>query len=214
MRRWIRLAMERLGLRRSPFYIRDNPDYHNLEAGAFSYGKPLIMGADGTPETKVSIGRFCSIGDGVRIMLRVNHPTDAPTTYPLASILGLGDTPVKCRGPVRIGHDVWIGQDALIFGGVTLGNGTIVGARAVVTRDVPPYGIAVGNPARVVRKRFGDSVIKQLEATRWWDWPEHLLRQHAGLLSRGPIDEFLRVAAQLRTTTPPQHDADADRCRD
>ena len=101
------------------------------------------------------------------------------------------------RGPVSIGHDVWIAHDAVIFGGVTLGNGCIIGAKAIVTKDVAAYDIVAGNPARLVKKRFDDATIEKLQAIRWWDWPEPLIRQHASLLSHGPIDEFLRIAQGL-----------------
>lgn len=197
--RLLRRALERAGLSRAPASLREDPDYAHIDAGAFSYGRPLIIGHDGSPETAVSIGKFCSIADGVRILLRVNHPLDAPSTFPVDVILARADprSYARSRGPVRIGHDVWIGQDAVIMGGVTLGNGAVVGAKAVVTRDVPPYGIVAGNPARLVRSRFPDAIIAQLEAAQWWDWPVERIREHAHLLTHGPIEEFLRLAAKV-----------------
>jgi virginiamycin A acetyltransferase len=205
MNRWPRLlrrALERCGLKREPFYLSENPDYAGIEVGAYSYGRPLLLGHDNTPETHVRIGRYCSLAHGVRILLRANHPLAGASTYPLEQIV-LGEEATdfaRSRGPVHIGHDVWIGYEALILGGVTIGNGAVIGARAVVTRDVPPYGIVAGNPARLLRHRFDDATIARLEQIRWWDWPADRVRKHAALLSQGPIDEFLRVAAPFSSS--------------
>jgi acetyltransferase-like isoleucine patch superfamily enzyme len=199
IKRLLRKLLELTKLRQPPFFISDNPDFSHIKSGKFSYGKPLIMGWDGTSETKVTIGRFCSIADGVRILLRVNHPIDAPSTYPFSRVMGI-DTrePYEwSRGPVVIGHDVWIGQDAVIMGGVNIGNGAVIAAKSVLTKDVPPYGIVAGNPARLIKKRFDDETIKALSDICWWDWPESLIRQHAQLLSHGKIGDFLQIAAKV-----------------
>ncbi len=179
--------------------MKDNPNLAHIQAGEFSYGQPLIMGWDGTPETKVTIGRFCSFADGVRMLLRVNHPIHSPSTYPLAKILGIDhDEPYEWSGgPIVIGHDVWIGQDAVILGGVTLGHGSIVAGHAIVTKDVPPYGIAAGNPARLVKHRFDDATIQRLLEIQWWDWPLPTIREHAVLLSTGRVDRFLKVSESI-----------------
>lgn len=192
----LRRALEKCGLIREPFFLADHPDFASLEVGAHTYGRPILLGHDDTPETRVSIGRYCSIAHGVRFLLRVHHPLTGATTYPLEQIL-LGEPAgdfARSRGPISIGHDVWIGYEALILGGVTIGNGAVIGARAVVTRDVPPYGIVAGNPATLIRRRFDAATIARLEHIRWWDWPADRVRAQARLLSRGPIDEFLRVA--------------------
>lgn len=203
--RRFRRLLERLGLRRAPYFLSENPDYAGLDVGAYSYGAPLLLGCDGTPETHVSIGRYCSFAHGVQILLRANHPMKSATTYPLGRVFGQEQ---ECdfstsRGPVRIGHDVWVGYEALILSGVTIGNGAVIGARAVVTRDVPPYGIVAGNPARLVRRRFDDATVARLEATRWWDWPEERIRAHMHLLSHGAIEEFLAFAE--RESRPDAH---------
>jgi acetyltransferase-like isoleucine patch superfamily enzyme len=191
--RRLRRLLERLGLRREPFFLRDHPDFAGLDIGAYTYGRPLLLGHDATPETRVTIGRYCSIAHGVTLMLRVDHPLDAASTYPLEQILRGGDGRdfARSRGPIRIGHDVWIGYEALILAGVTIGNGAVIGARAVVTRDVPPYAIVAGNPARIVRHRCDPATIARLEALRWWDWPEAQVRARARELSRLPVAEFL-----------------------
>jgi len=204
--RRFRRLLERIGLRRAPFFLSENPDYAGHEIGAYSYGAPLLLGCDGSPETRVSIGRYCSFAHGVRILLRANHPTTSATTYPIGRVFAQEEERdfSTSRGPVRIGHDVWVGYEALILSGVSIGNGAVIGARAVVTRDVPPYGIVAGNPARLIRRRFDDAIIARLEATRWWDWPEERIRAHAQLLSHGAIERFLEVAErESRQETPP-----------
>ncbi|HSH95614.1 MAG TPA: CatB-related O-acetyltransferase [Roseimicrobium sp.] len=176
-RKWLK-ALEWVGLRRPPFFIRDNPDYSHIPAGEYSYGKPLIMGWDGTPETRVTIGRFCSFADGVRILLRVNHPIHSASTYPVAKILG-----VPCTGPYEWSQ-----------GPVSIGHGAVIAANSVVTEDVPPYGIAAGNPARIVRRRFDEETVRSLLEIPWWDWPMADIRQHAVLLFSGDVATFLAEA--------------------
>ena len=91
-----------------------------------------------------------------------------------------------------VGNDVWIGYEAVILSGVTIGDGAIIGARAVVTKDVPPYTIVAGVPARPIRKRFDEETIARLEQLRWWDWPEDEIRRNISHIQRGQIEAMLR----------------------
>ncbi len=149
--------------------------------GPYSYGRPKIR----FPESgaRLVIGRFCSIADGVEILLGGNHRLDWATTYPFAALPGLWpeaaglDGSHVSNGDVVIGHDVWLGSQSLILSGVTIGHGAVVAARAVVTRDVPPYAIVAGNPARLVRYRMEEDRIAVLLASRWWTRPDVELRQ-------------------------------------
>ena len=95
------------------------------------------------------------------------------------------------KGDIRIGNDVWIGYEAVIMAGVSIGDGAIIGARAVVTRDVPPYTITGGVPAKAIRKRFSDDVISELLKLQWWNWPEEKIRQHIPDIQSGRIDCLL-----------------------
>jgi len=129
------------------------------------------------------IGAFCSIARGVEEM-GDSHPTDRVSSHSLgyggyyrtlAQELGAKDyqpwspfDPISA--PVLIGNDVWIGAQAMLKGGITIGDGAVIGARAVVTRDVPPYAVVVGQPARVIRHRFAPEICARLLATRWWDY--------------------------------------------
>lgn len=147
-----------------------------LEVGEFTYGEPVIRTA--WYDAKVYIGKYCSIADGVEIFAGGNHRVDWISTYPFpacpnefpAGLAKIKEHPVS-KGPVRIGNDVWLGSRCTIMSGVTIGDGAVIGAHAVVTKDVPPYTITAGNPARVVRERFPKEVAQRLIDLAWWDWP-------------------------------------------
>lgn len=137
---------------------------------------------------RLIIGKFVAIAQGTQfIMNGANHAMDGLSTYPLATF-GFGSGPSIDRqagthkGDTRIGNDVWIGREAVILPGVSVGDGAIVGARAVVGRDVPPYAVVVGNPGRVVKRRFDDATVERLLAIRWWDWPAETIQRHADLI--------------------------------
>ena len=127
---------------------------------------------------RLKIGKFCSIACGAKFLFTsANHAMRSLSTYPFPIFFeewGLDGKQIcrawDNRGDIVVGSDVWIGYEAVILSGVTIGDGAIIGARAVVTRDVPPYTIVGGVPARPIRKRFDDAVIARLQALRWWDW--------------------------------------------
>jgi virginiamycin A acetyltransferase len=128
---------------------------------------------------RLIIGKFCAIAEGARfIMNGANHAMSGFSTYPF-NIFGEGweegfDPETwhrELRGDTVLGNDVWIGMEAVILPGVTIGDGAIVGARAVVTHDVAPYAIVVGNPAKVIKMRFDQRTIARLLSLAWWDWP-------------------------------------------
>jgi len=175
---------------------------HGFSIGAYSYGRPKVR----FPESgrRLTIGRYCSIADKVEILLGGGHRLDWATTYPFAAMEGLfpdAEAPEDyhvARGDVTIGHDVWLGSGCLILPGVTIGHGAVVAARAVVTRDVPPYAVAAGNPARAVRTRFeADTVAALLEAA-WWDLPHATVSRLVPLLSSDRIDDLLAALAVAR----------------
>ena len=126
---------------------------------------------------RLVIGKFCAIAAKAQfIMNGANHALDGFSTYPF-SIFGRGwdrhhtDWAKNSRGDTVIGNDVWIGAGATILPGVKIGNGAIIGTCAVVAQDVPDYGVAVSNPAKIVKRRFAPEVIERLMAVAWWDWP-------------------------------------------
>jgi virginiamycin A acetyltransferase len=144
-----------------------------IAIGAYTYGRPKVRFAESG--ARLRIGRYGSIADGVEILLGGNHRLDWATTYPFPEMArlwpaasGLPGSDAS-RGDVIIGHDVWLGSQCMVLSGVTIGHGAVVAARAVVTRDVPPYAVVAGNPARLVRRRFEDADIDLLLASCWWD---------------------------------------------
>lgn len=129
-------------------------------------------------EHGVSIGGFCSIARFVSIQ-EDNHEVQRTTTYFVERNLFDPPEPVHLysRGPIEIGSDVWIGAGAQVHSGVKIGHGAVVAGAAVVTRDVPPYAVVAGNPARLIRLRFNADTVRRLLADAWWDWPLDRLRE-------------------------------------
>ncbi len=166
-----------------------------IAVGAWTYGRPKVR----FPESgaKLTIGRYGSIADGVEILLGGNHRTDWATTYPFPEWPALWPTAAgipgsdATRGDVAIGHDVWLGSQCMVLSGVTIGTGAVVAARAVVTRDVPPYAIVAGNPARVLRLRFDDDNVAALLASRWWEHQHARVTELMPLLLSDRTDELI-----------------------
>lgn len=148
---------------------------------------------------KLIIGKFCMIASGVSfIMNGANHLTDAVSTYPFA-IFGNGWENAMAgkvypfKGNTVIGNDVWIGYNATIMAGVTIGDGAIIATNATVVKDVAPYSIVGGNPAQEIRKRFSDDVIKELLEISWWDWDAEKITKNVQYLTGNNIDQLLNA---------------------
>lgn len=141
-------------------------------------------------------GRFCSIACGAKFLFTsANHSLKSLSTYPFPIFfedwdLNVADitTAWDNKGDIVIGNDVWIGYEAVILSGVTIGDGAIIGTRAVVTKDVPPYTIVGGVPAKPIRRRFDDAVIVRLQELKWWNWPEERIKVNLEYLQSGRID--------------------------
>jgi len=143
---------------------------------------------------KVVTGKYCSMARNIKFYLGGNHRVDWISTYPFTvfneAAKGITGHPTS-KGDITIGNDVWIGRDATIFSGVKIGDGAVVGASSVVGSDVEPYSIVVGNPARVIKKRFSDEVIEQLLKIKWWDWPAKKINKNIHLLCSDSLDAFI-----------------------
>lgn len=147
---------------------------------------------------RLVIGKFCSIACGARFLFNsANHTQSSLSTYPFPLFfeewgLDKGDVADAWdnKGDIIIGNDVWIGYEAVIMAGVTIGDGAIIGSRAVVTKDVPPYTIVGGVPARPIRKRFSDEVILALCKMQWWNWPKDKIAQNIDAIKAGRIEEL------------------------
>lgn len=150
---------------------------------------------------RLIIGRFCSIACGARFLFTSgNHALKSLSTYTFPIFFdewGLDAKNIRDawdnKGDTVIGNDVWIGYEAIIMPGVKIGDGAIIGTRAVVTGDVPPYTIVGGVPARPIRKRFDDETIRRLEALRWWDWDEEKLRRNLSAIQSGDLAALERT---------------------
>ena len=144
------------------------------------------------------IGKFCSIACGAKFLFTsANHTQTSLSTYPFPIFFEEWDLNIQDitdawdnKGDIIIGNDVWIGYEAVILSGVTVGDGAVIGARAVVTRDVPPYTIVGGIPAKPIRRRFSEDTVSALEKIRWWDWPEERIKRHIADIQAGRIDRL------------------------
>jgi acetyltransferase-like isoleucine patch superfamily enzyme len=168
-----------------PQYEIGRGSYGDLKVLEFGEGAKLIMGA------------YCSVARGAQVFLGGEHRMDWVTTFPFSALdkrfAGIKGHP-KTRGDVVIGNDVWLGRECMVMSGVTIGDGAVVGARAVVTRDVPPYGIVAGNPATLVRHRFAPEIVERLLAVAWWSWPPERVDAAVPRLLNGDVEGFLKAA--------------------
>lgn len=147
---------------------------------------------------KLIIGKFCSIACGAKFIFNsANHTLSSVSTYPFPIFFeewGLNIKDVAAawdnKGDIIIGNDVWIGYEAVIMAGVTVGDGAIIGTRAVVTKDVPPYTIVGGVPAKPIRKRFDNETLDELLRIRWWDWPEEKIARNIKAIQSGCLRQL------------------------
>lgn len=166
----------------------------HLTMGRHSYHRPKVIVFPGDT-ARVFVGNFCSIYQDVEIIPGGNHHIHTVSSFAFRAHWNLPgsleDGMPSSKGDVRIGNDVYIGMGAVILSGVTIGDGAVIGARAVVARDVRPYAVAVGNPAREVRRRFSDDAVDALLEIRWWDWPDEVIRERIDDLSGAAIEDFI-----------------------
>jgi acetyltransferase-like isoleucine patch superfamily enzyme len=146
---------------------------------------------------KLRIGSYCSIASHVKFFLDGEHHAEWVTTYPFPHSFIDGYQP-KTKGDIAIGHDVWIGYASIILSGVTIGTGAVIGAGSVVAKDVPPYAIVAGNPARLIRYRFDNATIARLLKSEWWDLDEAQIKELEPLLCSERINEFLDVVEAMK----------------
>jgi acetyltransferase-like isoleucine patch superfamily enzyme len=175
--------------RRSP-----KTHYPQYEFGKWTYGIPKIYSwGEGTT---LKVGAFRSIADDVRIFLGGEHRVDWVTTYPFCvfweAAKHIPGHP-SSKGDVIIGNDVWIGHGATILSGIRVGDGAVIGAYSVVTKDVRPYHIVSGNPARRIRQRFDDATVGRLLGIAWWQWEDSRIQKAIPYLSTQDTTTFLNL---------------------
>lgn len=181
--------------------VGDYTIYNDFIADPLLFEKNNVLYHYPIHREKLIIGKFCSIACGTKFLFNcANHTLKSLSTYtfPLfyeewelekSNITTVWDN----KGNIVIGNDVWIGYEAVIMAGVHIGDGAIIAARAVVTKDVPPYTIVGGTPAKEIRKRFDAEVIEQLLIQKWWDWSTDKIHQCLPYIAEGKLDELLAM---------------------
>lgn len=156
---------------------------------------------------RLLIGKFCSIACGAKfIFTSANHTLKSLSTYPFPLFFeewGLQQKDIASawdnKGDIVVGNDVWIGYEAVVLSGVHIGDGAIIGTRAVVTKDVPPYSIVGGVPAKEIRKRFDEATINKLVETSWWDLSFETIKQVLPFIQNGDSEELRRRLRSIQT---------------
>ena len=166
----------------------------DMDVGDFTYGNlNVIQFGEGA---KVHVGKFCSIAENVTVMLGGNHRTDWATTYPFNALLPKNYGDIKghpsTNGDVWIGNDVWIGRDVKILSGVCIGDGAVLATGSIVTRDVYPYSMVAGVPARFVKNRFPVEYVSLLVEMKWWDWNLEHIAEAVPLLQSKDISKLYK----------------------
>lgn len=189
-------------------FLKNFIDHPNIEIGDYTYFNDFRLPVDdvrqllvpylhpGAPE-KLIIGKFGQIANGVQIITSsANHQMDGFSTYPFAVFgepwFSSYQPKWPNKGDTIIGNDVWIGHEALIMPAVSIGDGAIIASRSVVTKDVAPYSIVAGNPAKVIRHRFDEKTIAQLLDIKWWDWPIDKINKNLAAIVGADINALMK----------------------
>ena len=190
-------------------YLKSVVTNVNIEVGDYTIYNDYVHDPRGFQENnvlyhypingdKLKIGKFCSIACGAKFLFNsANHTMKSLSTYTFPIFFEEWNLDVKNitsawdnKGDIIIGNDVWIGYEAVILSGVKIGDGAVIGTRAVVTKDVPPYTIVGGIPGKPIRKRFSEEAISQLQRIQWWNWPADKIRRSIAGIQSGSIDEL------------------------
>ena len=194
---------------RETVYLKNVVENSNIEIGDYTiyndfihdpreFQKNNVLYHYPINKDRLIIGKFCSIACGAKFLFNsANHKMTSLSTYTFPLFFeewGLKKENVAQawdqKGDIIIGNDVWIGYEAVILSGVTIGDGAVIGCRAVVTKDIPPYTIVGGVPAKPIRKRFDEETIKELQKIKWWDWPEEKIAGKIPAIQAGNLEEL------------------------
>lgn len=197
---------------RQTVYLKNVVSDSNIEVGDFTiyndfvndprdFEKNNVLYRYPINGDRLKIGRFCSIACGAKFLFTSgNHTLRSLSTYTFPIFFDEWnlDKSRICeawdnKGDIELGNDVWVGYEAVILSGVKIGSGAIIGTRAVVTKDVPPYTVAAGVPAKPIRRRFDDSTIETLEKLRWWDWRDEKLAAAIDAIQTGNIKQLVEI---------------------
>jgi len=192
--------------------LLDSKEIANVTVGDYSYYSDFddpsaffernVLYNFGMKDVELRFGKFCAIAHGTKfVMADANHAMAGPSTYPFpvfggswAEAMPVDEVPFLNKGSIEIGHDVWFGMEATVMPGVSIGNGAVIGTKAVVAGNVPDYSVVVGNPATVVKQRYDDRDIERLNRLAWWDWSEEVLAEAVPVLVQGNVDDLERFA--------------------
>lgn len=172
--------------------------YPNYSIGAASYGLPIVH--DNDEGTTLKIGAYCSIASNVQIFLGGQHKTNWVSNYPFPFFFEMNNEYRQkyidggSRGDVIIGSDVWLCANCIILSGVTIGHGAVVANGAVISRDVPPYAVMAGNPAKQIKWRFDEPTRNSLVESAWWEWPETEIINNLEKICSNNLTNFLHYA--------------------
>jgi virginiamycin A acetyltransferase len=178
--------------------VGDFTMYHDWVNDPAQFEKNNVLYHYPINNDKLIIGKYCSVACGAKFMFTSgNHAMKSLSTYAFPIFFNEWDLDWKDitkawdnKGDIVIGNDVWIGYESVIMQGVHIGDGAIIGTRAVVTKDVPPYTIVAGVPAKPVKKRFDDKTIDKLMAIQWWDWSPEKVKEKLHLIMNGDIENI------------------------
>ncbi|MBI5448403.1 MAG: CatB-related O-acetyltransferase [Gammaproteobacteria bacterium] len=190
-------------------FLKNFINHPHIQIGDYTYFNDFRLPVDnvrqllvpymhqGAPE-KLIIGKFVQIAHGVQfITSSANHQMDGFSTYPFTVFGEPWASSYEAKWPNKgdtlIGNDVWIGHEALIMPAVSIGDGVIIASRSVVTKDIPPYTIVAGNPAKAIRKRFDEKTILSLLEIKWWDWPIEVINKNIATIVAADIDALKKV---------------------
>lgn len=176
--------------------------YHDVFSDPTTFEKNNVLYQYPINNDKLIIGKFCSIASGAKFIFNsANHTLTSLSNYTFPLFYDAWQLPWQevatawdNKGDITIGNDVWIGFEAVILSGVHIGDGAIIGARSVVTKDVPAYSIVGGVPAKVIRKRHSEPVIEKLQQLQWWDWPEKKIKEAIPFIQKGDIAALVQFA--------------------
>lgn len=175
--------------------VGDFTFYNDFANDPTEFGKNNVLYHYPVNNDRLIIGKFCSIACGAKFLFNsANHSMKSLSTYPFPIFFdewGLDKMQVAAawdnKGDIVIGNDVWIGYEAVILAGVTIGDGAVIGVRAVVTKDVPPYTVVGGVPAKEIKKRFSQQTIDELLRLKWWDWDEDRIARNISAIQSGDL---------------------------
>ncbi|HPS30677.1 MAG TPA: CatB-related O-acetyltransferase [bacterium] len=178
--------------------VGDYTIYNDFVSDPVQFEKKNVLYHYPINKDRLIIGKFCSIACGAKfIFTSANHTLNSLSTYPFPIFFEEWNLDKKNvatawdnKGDIVIGNDVWIGYEAVVLSGVHIGDGAIIGTRAVVTKDIPPYAIVGGVPAKEIRKRFDEETISKLKQIEWWNWPFDKIQQFLPYIMNGEIDKL------------------------